>query len=106
VKQVSSRTGKFYFYLMTKLLINISLKEKDNHQGSNIVDGDDYEEEQVVEEIEDEDYEEPLQNTKTVASIYKNKYHFQRKLIIVLTNFRQVHLYQVLQLLNLQYQKL
>ncbi|XP_008187912.1 myb-like protein X isoform X5 [Acyrthosiphon pisum] len=53
----------------TKPITPESVKqESDNHQGFETLEGDDYEEEEVEEEIDDEDYEEPLGNSKTVTS--------------------------------------
>ncbi|XP_008187910.1 myb-like protein X isoform X2 [Acyrthosiphon pisum] len=55
--------------ISTKPITPESVKqESDNHQGFETLEGDDYEEEEVEEEIDDEDYEEPLGNSKTVTS--------------------------------------
>ncbi|XP_029344540.1 myb-like protein X isoform X4 [Acyrthosiphon pisum] len=56
----------------TKPITPESVKqESDNHQGFETLEGDDYEEEEVEEEIDDEDYEEPLGNSKTVSNKFQ-----------------------------------
>jgi len=72
VKQVCFSQSNFIFF-ECQLLINIPCKENGNQQGFETLEGDDYEEEEVEEEIEDEDHEEPLENSKSVASTYKSK---------------------------------